>query len=130
MRESAALDISLEVSIGRDDWRTVVSRSNAKWLYWSAEQMIAHHTVSGCRLRPGDLLASGTISGATEGSQGSMLELTRRGEKPIAMDDGTIRRWLEDDDVVVLRGTAMGNSGRRLGFGECVGRVISAVLRS
>lgn len=132
-RKQAAFDIALEVSISTqsgalgDGWNAVVSRSNTKWLYWSVEQMVTHHTVSGCRLRAGDLLATGTISGKDEHERGSMLELTWRGGKPIQMPDGSQRSWIEDGDVVTLRGTATGMSGRRIGFGECSGRVVPAM---
>lgn len=132
-RARAAFDISLEVSISRhsdnpaEQWEAVVTRSNARCLYWSLEQMIAHHTVSGCRLRPGDLLATGTISGSEASERGSMLELSWRGEKPLDMPDGTQRAWLEDGDVVTLRGTARGAHGERIGFGTCAGKVVPAL---
>ncbi|KAL1529693.1 hypothetical protein AB1Y20_000632 [Prymnesium parvum] len=131
-RAKAAFDISLQVSIGRpavegkagNPWEAVVSRSNTKWLYWSIDQMVAHHTVSGCRLRPGDLLATGTVSGQAETAYGSMLELTWRGSKPLDMPDGSTRCWVEDGDVVTIRGSATGRNGERVGFGECKGTVV------
>ncbi len=126
--EPRALDIALDVLLETDAMRrdalapAVVSRSNAAHLYWSAEQQIAHHTVAGCNLRPGDLLASGTISGETEDSYGSFLELTWRGTKPLALPSGEERRFLEDGDRVVLRGTAE-RGGVRVGFGEVDGTI-------
>jgi fumarylacetoacetase len=100
-----------------------IARSNAKHLYWSFEQQVAHHTVNGCNLRPGDLLASGTISGETPESYGSMLELTWRGSRPIRLPDGTERRFLEDGDTVMLRGWAQGD-GYRIGLAEVSGTVL------
>jgi fumarylacetoacetase len=85
-------------------------------------QQLAHHTVGGCNIRGGDLMASGTISGPDAGSLGSMLELTWRGTRPIAMPDGTERKFIQDGDTVVIRGAAVG-AGYRVGFGECRGQV-------
>jgi fumarylacetoacetase len=126
-----ALDVSLDVLLETDGMRraghapVVVARSNARNLYWSPEQQIAHHTVAGCNLRPGDLLASGTISGEAEDSYGSFLELTWRGTKPLALASGEERRFLEDGDRVVLRGVAE-QDGRRVALGEVEGTIRSA----
>jgi fumarylacetoacetase len=95
----------------------VISRSNAKYLYWSFAQQIAHHTVNGCIIQSGDLMASGTISGNEPGSYGSMLELTWNGSKPITLANGDTRAFLEDGDTLILRGWSSG--GTRIGFGEC-----------
>src|SRR5690606_33186714 len=103
----------------------VIARSNARHLYWSPEQQLAHHTVNGCNARPGDLMASGTISGPERGSYGSMLELTWRGTEPIRLPDGSERKFLQDGDVLTLTGWAQGD-GYRLGFGEVSGRVVPA----
>jgi fumarylacetoacetase len=96
------LDVELEVEIAR----TVVSRTNARGLYWTMPQQLAHATVNGASIRTGDLFASGTISGSERGSEGSLIELTRNGEHPIGLGDGTTRTFLEDGDEVVLRGRA------------------------
>jgi fumarylacetoacetase len=98
----SALDVELEVEIGD----TVVSRTNARGLYWTMPQQLAHATVNGASLRTGDLFASGTISGSEHGSEGSLIELTRNGAHPIRLGDGSERAFLEDGDEVVLRGRA------------------------
>ena len=97
-----ALDVELEVEVGG----TVVSRTNARGLYWTMPQQLAHATVNGASVTTGDLFASGTISGPEQGSEGSLIELTRNGEHPIGLADGSTRTFLEDDDEVVLRGRA------------------------
>src|SRR6185436_1475894 len=97
-----ALDVELEVEVGG----TVVSRTNTRGLYWTMPQQLAHATVNGASVTTGDLFASGTISGPEQGSEGSLIELTRNGEHPIGLADGSTRTFLEDDDEVVLRGRA------------------------
>jgi fumarylacetoacetase len=114
----AAFDIHLEVRL----CGMTIARSNFKHLYWSLAQQVAHHTVNGCNLRPGDLLASGTISGPTPDSRGCLLELTWRGTKPLTLPDGTQRRFLDDGDEVSMTGYCQG-AGYRVGFGEVVGKV-------
>jgi fumarylacetoacetase len=104
----------------------VITRTNFQNLYWSIAQQLAHHTVNGCNLQPGDLLASGTISGPTEDSRGCMLELTWRGANPLALPNGETRKWLEDGDSLTITGWAQGD-GYRVGFGEVSGRVAPAV---
>ncbi|MEY2560009.1 MAG: fumarylacetoacetase [Verrucomicrobiota bacterium] len=103
----------------------VITRSNFQNLYWSIAQQLAHHTVNGCNLQPGDLLASGTISGPTEESRGCMLELTWRGANPLTLPNGESRKWLEDGDRLTITGWAQGD-GYRVGFGEVTGRVLPA----
>jgi len=102
-----------------------ITRTNFQNLYWSIAQQLAHHTVNGCNLQPGDLLASGTISGPTEDSRGCMLELTWRGANPLKLSSGETRKWLEDGDTLSITGWCQGD-GYRIGFGEVNGRVISA----
>jgi fumarylacetoacetase len=97
-----ALDVELEVELAG----TVVSRTNARGLYWTMPQQLAHATVNGASIRTGDLFASGTISGPEHGSEGSFIELTSNGQHPIGLADGSTRTFLEDDDEVVLRGRA------------------------
>ena len=110
----------------------VISRTNFKHMYWTMKQQLAHHTVTGCNMRAGDLLASGTISGESKDSFGSMLELTWRGKEPLEFtlsgDSGveakTLKRaFLNDGDTVVMRGYCQAQ-GYRVGFGECVGTVL------
>jgi fumarylacetoacetase len=103
----------------------VITRTNFQNLYWSISQQLAHHTVNGCNLQPGDLLASGTISGPTEESRGCMLELTWRGANPLSVPNGETRKWLEDDDRLTITGWAQGD-GYRVGFGEVTGRILPA----
>jgi fumarylacetoacetase len=113
------------VAIATADGReTVVSRSNAKHLYWSFAQQIAHHSINGCIMQSGDLLASGTISGDEPDSFGSMLELTWNGSKPITLHDGSTRAFINDGDTLVLRGRT--TKGPRIGFGECRATVLPA----
>ncbi|MEZ4757995.1 MAG: fumarylacetoacetase [Flavobacteriales bacterium] len=120
-------DIALEAAIATGDGReTVICRSNFKHLYWSMAQQLAHHTVNGCNVRAGDVMASGTISGDTEDSYGSLLELTWKGTKPLAMHDGTERKFLLDGDTLVMRGHCA-KDGVRIGFGEVRGEVLPAV---
>jgi fumarylacetoacetase len=120
-------DIELEARIqtAAMDAPHVITRTNFQNLYWSMAQQLAHHTVNGCNLRPGDLLASGTISGPTEESRGCMLELTWRGANPLTLPNGESRKWLEDGDRLTITGWAQGD-GYRVGFGEVTGRVLSA----
>jgi fumarylacetoacetase len=121
-------DIALEVQLQSEQMAQphTVCRSNFKYLYWNMCQQLAHHTITGCNLRPGDLLASGTISGPTPDSYGSMLELTWRGTKPIDLPDGTTRKFLADGDTVTMTGFAQGD-GYRVGFGDVSGQVQPAI---
>lgn len=120
-------DIQLEVSLqtAKMDAPQIISRSNMKHLYWSIDQMLAHHTITGCNMRVGDLCGTGTISGPTEDSYGSLLELTWRGEKPIQLPGGEERKFLQDGDALTMRGYCQGD-GYRIGFGEVTGRILPA----
>ena len=130
-----SLDIALDVAIESEQMRQkgeaphVVARSNAQNLYWSFEQQLAHHTVNGCPMRPGDLFASGTISGDEPGSDtepssyGSMLEITWRGQHPVELPTGESRKFIADGDRVIMRGRAE-KGGVRVGFGEVSGLVV------
>lgn len=102
-----------------------ISRSNSKYLYWNFSQMLAHHTVNGCNVEVGDICASGTISGPDENSYGSMLELAWKGTKPLELPDGSLRRFIEDDDTVIMKGFAE-KDGIRVGFGECSTTILPA----
>jgi fumarylacetoacetase len=120
------LDIHLEAHLrsARMETPHPITRTNFQNLYWSISQQLAHHTAGGCNLQPGDLLASGTISGPTEDSRGCMLELTWRGANPLQLPNGESRKWLEDGDTLSITGWCQG-SGYRVGFGEVKGRVVS-----
>ena len=120
-------DIELEVLLRGASMAEaeVIARSNYRSLYWDPRQQLAHHTVNGCRLRTGDLFASGTISGADPGSRGSMLELAWKGTQPLTLSNGERRSYLQDGDEVILRGASRG-PGRRVGFGEVRGTVLPA----
>ncbi|NYG07929.1 fumarylacetoacetase [Phycicoccus badiiscoriae] len=116
------LDLHLEV-----EWNgTVVSRPEYRDMYWSPAQMLAHLTVNGASIRSGDLFGSGTISGAAKDTRGSFLELSWNGTEPVALGDGAERTFLEDGDTVVLRATAAGAGGTRIGLGEVSGRIVPA----
>ena len=111
-------DINLEVAIHPDNSKeSIVSYSNFKYMYWNMSQQLAHHTINGCNLNIGDLMASGTISGKDKGSYGSMLELSWGGKKPVILDDGNSRVFINDNDTVIMRGYCEKN-GKRVGFGE------------
>jgi len=120
-------DIELEVGLAPDGKaESIISRTNYSQMYYSAAQQLAHHTSSGCVMRTGDMLGSGTISGESKESRGSLLELSWGGKEPLALATGEERSFLEDGDVLTLRGAAKGD-GYRVGFGECTGKVLPAI---
>lgn len=117
-------DINLQVGIQPEgSGETVVSNSNYKHMYWNVEQQVAHHTVNGCNLQVGDMYGSGTISGPKPEAYGSMLELAWKGTKPLTLNDGSERKFIEDGDTVVMRGHAE-KEGVRIGFGEVKATVL------
>jgi fumarylacetoacetase len=120
-------DIHLEAQLQTSSMTAphVITRTNFQNLYWSISQQLAHHTVNGCNLEPGDLLASGTISGATDESRGCMLELTWRGANPLNLPNGETRKWLEDGDRLTITGWCQAD-GYRVGFGEVSGCILPA----
>lgn len=119
-------DINLEVLIQPENSeKTLVCQSNLKYMYWNLTQQLAHHTVNGCNVRCGDLMGSGTISGPTPDSYGSMMELSWRGTKPLKLNDGSERKFINDNDTVILRGFSA-KDGIRVGFGEVVTKVLPA----
>jgi len=122
-----AYDIALEVALQPEGAAaaTTVCRTNFKAMYWTMVQQLAHHTVSGCNVRIGDLMGSGTISGTTPDSFGSLLETTRNGAEPVKLADGAARGFLEDGDTVVMTGWCQGD-GYRVGFGEVSGTILPA----
>jgi fumarylacetoacetase len=126
-KKDVTFDIQLEAKLQTAKMKSPhpITRTNFQNLYWSISQQLAHHTVGGCNLQPGDLLASGTISGPTEESRGSMLELTWRGANPLTLPDGETRKWLEDGDTLAITGWCEGD-GYRVGFGEVSGKILPA----
>jgi fumarylacetoacetase len=121
-----AFDIDLQVRLKPEGGsESTICRTNFRYLYWSMAQQLAHHTVSGCNTRVGDLMGSGTISGPTPDSFGSLLELAWNGQKPLALPGGASRAFLEDGDEVVITGSCQGD-GFRIGFGDVRGRVVAA----
>ena len=120
--DDGAYDVHLEIWLQTDASKPIrICATNSKYLYWNVRQQLAHHTSNGCNLRPGDLLASGTISGPTPDSFGSLLELTWQGSKPLTID-GQARTFLQDGDRVTMTGWCQGQ-GYRVGFGEVTGRI-------
>ncbi len=109
-----SLSVALETKDGEEN---ILCTSNFKYMYWNLVQQLAHHTMNGCNVNIGDLMASGTISGKTPDSYGSMLELSWSGKKPITLMDGSKRTFLEDHDTIIIRGHA-GEGEQRVGFGE------------
>lgn len=125
-RGNKNFDLSLEVDIEPEaSAAKTVSKSNFKYMYWNIAQQLAHQTVNGCNINTGDMYASGTISGPTEDSYGSMLELAWKGTRPISMPDGSERKFINDGDTVIMRGHAEKN-GIRIGFGEVRTKVLPA----
>ncbi len=126
------LDINLEVYIQTEKMRNeniepfLISRSNTKDLYWTVGQMLTHHASNGCNLQTGDLIASGTVSGKEKDERGCLLERTWRGTEPIELPSGEQRRFLEDGDEIIMRGFCEREGFRRIGFGECRGRILPA----
>lgn len=120
------IDINLEVIIKPEGGEeNTVARSNYKHMYWNMNQQLAHHSVNGCNIRLGDCYGSGTISGPEEGQYGSMLEISWKGTKPFKMNDGTERKFINDNDTVIMRGFSE-NNGVRIGFGEVAAKVLPA----
>jgi fumarylacetoacetase len=131
-RRAGAIDIQLEVWIETAKHRlqeleaTRLSRTSFKHQYWTVSQMVAHHTINGCNLRPGDLLGSGTISGPTAGEAGAMMELAHNGTAPVSLSTGEERSFVEDGDAIILRGFCEKPGFARIGFGDCRGQVLAA----
>jgi fumarylacetoacetase len=132
--ESGAVAVTVEVHLASALMRerrmepVRLSRGSAADLYWTPAQLVAHHTSNGCDLRPGDLLASGTISGPDKASRGCLLELTSRGAEPLTLPSGETRKFLEDGDEVIMRGHCERDGAVRIGFGECRGSVLPAAV--
>ena len=131
-QRAGALDIELEVLLATSGLRSRhlppqrLSLGNARYLYWTPAQMVTHHTSGGCNLHPGDLFGSGTISAPGETGWGSLLEITQGGRKPLELASGETRRFLEDDDEIILRARGVRDGVVSIGFGECRGTIIPA----
>ncbi|HEX6123972.1 MAG TPA: fumarylacetoacetase [Pyrinomonadaceae bacterium] len=131
-QKHGGLDINLEVYIQTEKMRNeniephLISRSNTKDLYWTIGQMLTHHASNGCNLQTGDLMATGTVSGKEKNERGCLLELTWRGTEPLELTSGEQRRFLEDGDEVIMKGFCEREGFRRIGLGECRGRIIAA----
>jgi fumarylacetoacetase len=129
-REQGGIDLTLEVYIASRQMRDSglpparLSHGNLRNLYWTLAQLLTHHASNGCNLQPGDLLASGTVSGPLPEERGCLLELTRRGAEPIRLPTGEDRKFLEDGDEVILRGYCQRDGFARIGFGECRGTIM------
>jgi fumarylacetoacetase len=122
-----SFDINLEVSLqpaGADE--NLLGRSNFKYMYWNMAQQLAHQTVNGCNINPGDMYGSGTISGPTPDSFGSMLELSWKGTKPMKLNDGSERKFIRDNDTIIMRGYSQ-NDNVRIGFGEVSTTILPAI---
>ena len=133
-RDSGALSINLEVTLSTEAMRRngvaphVLSRGSADAaMYWSVAQIVAHHASNGCNLQPGDLIGTGTLSTDSEAGLGSLMEISRGGKQPIALPSGETRSFLEDGDEVTLRAWCDAEGAVRIGFGDCVGRVVPAI---
>jgi fumarylacetoacetase len=131
-KQFGGFDIKLEVYIQTEKMRAenvepfMISRSNMKDLYWTIGQMLAHHASNGCNLQTGDLMATGTVSGKEKSERGCLLEMTWRGKEPIELPNGEQRRFLEDGDEVIMKGFCEREGFRRIGFGECRGKILPA----
>jgi len=132
-RESGGLAVQLEVTLTTEQMRRqglaphILSRGSADAaMYWSAAQIVAHHTANGCNLQPGDLIGTGTLSTDSDGGLGSLLEISRGGKQPVQLVGGETRSFLQDGDEITLRAWCEGDGPVRIGFGECVGRVVVA----
>ncbi len=129
--QCGAIDLNLEVDLQSKLMRLTgaagmrLSTGNLRHLYWTPAQMLAHHTSNGCNMRPGDLFATGTVSGPEEGSEGCLLE-KRHSHEPICLPSGELRTFLEDGDLITLRGSCHKQGLPRIGFGECTGKIVAA----
>jgi fumarylacetoacetase len=130
-REHGALAIQLEVTLTTEQMRKeglaphILSRGSADAaMYWSAAQIVAHHSSNGCNLQAGDLIGTGTLSTDSAGGLGSLLEISQGGKRPVELTTGETRSFLEDGDELTLKAWCEGEGAVRIGFGECVGRVV------
>jgi fumarylacetoacetase len=135
VRKQGGLDIELEVWLSTGALRRAgatahrLSRSNARHAYWNIAQMVAHHTITGCNLQPGDLLGTGTQSGPNQEEAGSLLELSNGGKQPLSLPNGETRGFLQDGDTVIMRAWCKRAGAARVGFGELVGSIRPALVQ-
>lgn len=133
-QKHGGIDLWLEVSLASTRMREAgmpamrSGRANFRDMYWTMAQMLAHHASNGCNLRPGDLLASGTVSGCDKSARGCLLELTTRGKEPVTLPTGELRKFLEDGDEVIITGSCERDGFRRIGLGSCRGRILPALM--
>lgn len=133
---NGGIDLHLEVYLTSQTMRSSglapcrLSRGNFREMYWTFGQMLAHHTGNGCNVRPGDLIASGTVSGPAKDSRGCMMELTWRGTEPLPLPSGETRKFLEDGDEVIMKGYCVRDGFRRIGMGECIGRIANIPIKT
>jgi fumarylacetoacetase len=131
-QESGGLNVMMEVYLASEKMRDadhpplLVSRAPFSSMYWTVAQMLTHHASNGCNLNPGDLIASGTVSGPSENERGCLLELTSRGKNPISLPTGEQRSFLEDGDEVIMCAYCEAEGRPRIGFGECRGTILPA----
>ncbi|MEH7177788.1 fumarylacetoacetase [Neobacillus vireti] len=125
--KAGSFNINLEVYLTPENTgtETRITKTNFSYMYWSIAQQVAHHTITGCNIRPGDMHASGTISGPTREERGSLLELSWRGSEPVQLNGGGERSWIEDGDTLTISGWCQGD-GYRIGFGEVTGQILPA----
>jgi fumarylacetoacetase len=134
-RNGGGIDLNIEVYIRSMLMRegrlrpSRLSLASLADMYWTAAQMFTHHTSNGCNMQPGDLLASGTVSGPDHASQGCLLELTRRGAQPFVLPTGEERKFLHDGDEIILRGYFQREGAARIGLGECSGLIVASSKR-
>jgi fumarylacetoacetase len=130
-QSAGGYDIQLEVYLSSEQMRDAeiapvrLSHGTFRDMYWTMAQMVAHHTSNGCDLRPGDLIASGTVSGEGRDERGCLLEITRRGTEPLTLPTGEQRQFLEDGDEVIMRGYCEREGSVRIGFGECRAMIVA-----
>ena len=124
----SSFDIHLSVELLPDEAETatILCKTNFKYMYWSMAQQLTHHTITGCKVEIGDMMGSGTISGPTPDSYGSMLEIAWNATKPVTLDNGELRTFIEDGDTVIMKGYSE-KDGVRVGFGEVRGKVMPAL---
>ena len=120
------INLSVELLPENSDEATVVCETNFKYMYWSMAQQLTHHTITGCKVEVGDMMGSGTISGPTPDSYGSMLEIAWNATKPVTLKGGETRSFIEDGDTVIMKGYSE-KDGIRVGFGEVRGKVLPAL---
>ena len=131
---TGGLDVHLQVLLSTAQMRrenqsaVEILTSNAKYLYWTPAQMVAHHTVNGCNLEPGDLIGTGTISGPSPAELSSMLEFTNAGTRPVILPNGEKRSFLDDGDEVTFRGKCRREGFVPIGFGSCIGTIEGAAV--